>query len=533
MILRKWSWFLLVLSAVQTRAAEPLKTPVGEIQGSLVIAGGGNLPDAIRDRFIELAGGKQAKIVVIPTASASADGADADKALEPWRKKEVASVVLFHTRKKAEANDPNFLKALTEATGVWLGGGDQSKLVEAYRGTAVEKELHSLLKRGGVIGGTSAGAAVMSKVMIASGNPKAIVGEGFGFLPGAVIDQHFVKRERQERLIGVLKDHPGLFGLGIDEETAVVVTRGREMKVIGDAQVVVLQSPGGGKLASNHTLKAGQVVDLIAQSRSAVARTQPAFPPEKPAIPNVAKGALIIGGGGGLDNAVWKKFIDLAGGPDALIIVIPTANPDPLPKEPSEQKALVKAGAKNVKVLHTRSKAEANTAEFVAPIQQAKGVWFSGGRQWRFVDSYEGTAAEKAFHEVLARGGVIGGSSAGASIQSEYMPRGDPLGNLNIIAEGYERGFGFVKGVAVDQHFFARKRTEDMTELMTRYPQLLGIGIDEGTIILVQGSTMEVIGKSKVAVYDRRKVVKPGEKDYEELPAGAKYDLVERKRIGK
>ena len=121
MILRKWSWFLLVLSAVQTRAAEPLKTPVGEIQGSLVIAGGGNLPDAIRDRFIELAGGKQAKIVVIPTASASADGADADKALEPWRKKEVASVVLFHTRKKAEANDPNFLKALTEATGVWLG----------------------------------------------------------------------------------------------------------------------------------------------------------------------------------------------------------------------------------------------------------------------------------------------------------------------------------------------------------------------------------------------------------------------------
>ena len=111
------------------------------------------------------------------------------------------------------------------------------------------------------------------------------------------------------------------------------------------------------------------------------------------------------------------------------------------------------------------------------------------------------------------------------------MPRGDPLGNLNIIADGYERGFGFLKGVAVDQHFFARKRTQDMTELMAAYPQLLGIGIDEGTVIVVRGSVMEVAGKSKVAVYDRRKPVKNGANDYEELPAGAKYDLEKRQRL--
>ena len=111
------------------------------------------------------------------------------------------------------------------------------------------------------------------------------------------------------------------------------------------------------------------------------------------------------------------------------------------------------------------------------------------------------------------------------------MPRGDPLGNLNIIAEGYERGFGFLKGVACDQHFFARKRLADMTQLMTAYPQLLGIGIDEGTVIIVRGTKMEVIGKSKVAVYDRRKPVKPGEKDYEELEAGSVYDLEARKRV--
>src|SRR5262249_32740981 len=151
---------------------------------------------------------------------------------------------------------------------------------------------------------------------------------------------------------------------------------------------------------------------------------------------------------------------------------------------PGELRALKANGAKNVKLLHTRHRAEADKPEFAAGLNEAKGVWFTGGRQWRFVDSYEGTRTEKGFHDVLARGGVIGGSSAGASIQSEYMPRGDPLGNLNIIAEGYERGFGFLKGAAVDQHFFARKRTRDMTELMSAYPQLLGIGIDEGTVVV-------------------------------------------------
>ena len=111
------------------------------------------------------------------------------------------------------------------------------------------------------------------------------------------------------------------------------------------------------------------------------------------------------------------------------------------------------------------------------------------------------------------------------------MPRGDPLGNRNIIAEGYERGFGFLKGAAVDQHFFARKRQKDMTELMKAYPQFLGIGIDEGTVIVVQGSILEVMGASKVAVYDRRKPAKSDAPDYEELPAGAKYDLVKRERL--
>jgi cyanophycinase len=200
---------------------------------------------------------------------------------------------------------------------------------------------------------------------------------------------------------------------------------------------------------------------------------------------------------------------------------------------PVEARQLRRNGAKNVQILHTRDRAEADRPEFASPLDKAGGVWFTGGRQWHYLDSYENTATERAFHAVLARGGVIGGSSAGASIQSEYMPRGDPLGNRNIIAEGYEHGFGFLPGAAVDQHFFARKRPPDMTELMAAYPQLLGIGIDESTVLVVHGTIMEVVGKSKVAVYDRRKPIPATGPDYETVPAGARYDLAARRLLEK
>src|SRR4029453_4649031 len=175
---------------------------------------------------------------------------------------------------------------------------------------------------------------------------------------------------------------------------------------------------------------------------------------------------------------------------------------------------------------------EVESPEFVAVLKEAKGVWFNGGRQWRFVDAYMGTRAEELFHDVLRRGGVIGGSSAGASIQSQYMPRGSPLENLDMMAEGYERGLGFLPGAAVDQHFTQRRRAGDMASLGRRYPQILGIGLDEGTAIVVQGSTAEVIGRGNAHFYDYRCGPPAGERDFTLAGVGQRYDLVERKLVG-
>ena len=413
---------------------------------------------------------------------------------------------------------------------MWFSGGDQSKLTAAYRGTLVEKELKKLHARGAVIGGTSAGAAVMTDLMIAGGKDKAETADGFGFLPGFVVDQHFVARKRQARLEGVIAANPARVGMGLDEGTAIVV-RGRVARVIGDSTLSVCATKPGGKGVSTEEFKAGQLIDLVQYQRAVANRiAKEPFPPKKPPEPVVAKGSLVIVGGGGAGPDIWKKFIELAGGPDSTIVVVTTAMEDPLAPVSVEERILKQNGAKNVSALHTRDRKEADDPKFSEILTKASGVWFSGGRQWRFVDSYEGTLTYKRFHEVLGRGGVIGGSSAGASIQSEYMPRGHPLGNLTVAAEGYERGFAFLPGCAVDQHFFARKRTADMTGLMKEYPQYLGIGIDEGTAIVVTGSVAEVMGKSKVAFYDTRK--KPdGDMDYEEVFPNGKYDLKERKKL--
>ena len=517
------------LSIFPLLAADP-PPRFAPISGSLVIAGGGTLPDDIVEEFIELAGGKQAKLIIIPTASSEADKKD-DELLTPWKKFETASLISLHTRDKNQANEAAVVEPLKQATGVWLEGGDQRRLTAAYRGTAVEKELKALLARGGVIGGTSAGAAVMSDLMIAAGSIEAETEAGFGFLPQAVVDQHWLKRNRVNRLLGVLREHPGRVGFGIDEGTALVV-KGRDLTVVGSSYVTACLAAGEIRPLRMEVWKAGDRADLMALQRGAYARSQTAHPPAKPTAPDVGKGTLVIGGGGGMSEAIVKRFIEASGGPDALILVLPAALGDVILGEPGEVRMLTRAGAKNVKIFHPAKPQDVFDENFLKPLHTAGGLWFTGGRQWRFVDAFEGSPAVPLFHEVLKRGGAIGGSSAGASIQAEYMVRGNPLGNLDMMAEGYERGFSFLTGAAVDQHFTQRNRFADMTRVMRAHPQLLGIGLDESTSIIVHGQVLEVVGKHQAHIYNRREAAaNDGEKDYLSLPAGTRYHLQKREVI--
>jgi cyanophycinase len=262
--------------AAEPKAARATQGFVVKSPGSLLLVGGGNVTTSIRNRFVELAGGKKAHLVVVPTASTRSDRNEVSPSYLMWRSQDVSSVETLHTRDRLQADDPEFIKPLEQATGVWLGGGDQSRLTEAYQGTAFLRELRKVLDRGGVVGGTSAGASVVSSMMITGGTARAQLGTGFGFVPGMVVDQHFTNRNRMGRLLGILSEHPDMVGVGIDEQTAAVF-QGDSLSVVGEASVYVCMSPTPTLPVNVQRLKSGEQVDLLSLSSTLMARikTQP------------------------------------------------------------------------------------------------------------------------------------------------------------------------------------------------------------------------------------------------------------------
>jgi cyanophycinase len=240
-----------------------------------------------------------------------------------------------------------------------------------------------------------------------------------------------------------------------------------------------------------------------------------------------SKGALVIVGGNMHDPAILKKFFELAGGPDQPIVVIPTAGGAPTyDQNYSGLKMFKDAGATNLIVLHTTDRKVADTEEFVKPLRTARGVFFEGGRQWHLADSYLGTLTQRELFALLDRGGVIAGSSAGATIIGDYMVRGDTK-TADIMMGDHEQAFALLKKVAIDQHLLVRNREFDLIPLIEKHHDLLGIGLDEDTAIVVQGDEFEVMGRSRVAIYDIHKMIPPAGKFYFLIP-GDKYNLKTR-----
>ncbi len=240
-----------------------------------------------------------------------------------------------------------------------------------------------------------------------------------------------------------------------------------------------------------------------------------------------ANGSLVVAGGALRDPAVFARFVELAGGPSAPIVVIPTAGgADDYDEYFRGRRAFERAGARQVVVLHTYDPAVADTEAFVEPLRKARGVWFTGGRQWRLADAYLNTRVHDALRDVLERGGVVGGSSAGASIQGSYLVRGDTRTNTVMMGD-HEVGLGFLKGVAIDQHLLRRNRHFDLVEVIRAKPELLGIGLDENTAIVVQGDRFEVVGQSYAVIYDAQATLDTGGLFYFLAP-GDRYDMAAR-----
>lgn len=248
---------VLALLALACQPAAPATSGGSGNRGHLLIVGGGAAPPELPARFVELAGGKGSKIAVIPMASEEAQATGDEKKAQLDSLGAQSFVFLIN---KSQALDSATLSQLSGVTGVWFCGGDQIRLTDILLNTPVLARIKQLYHDGAVLGGTSAGAAIMSDSML-TGNQfgKDSLGyygdeydgirrkfiqvvPGLGFVSGAIIDQHFLRRERENRLFSVILERPSLVGIGIDEGTALEVDPNGPWKIIGASAAMVFDA---------------------------------------------------------------------------------------------------------------------------------------------------------------------------------------------------------------------------------------------------------------------------------------------------
>ena len=177
-----------------------------------------------------------------------------------------------------------------------------------------------------------------------------------------------------------------------------------------------------------------------------------------------------------------------------------------------------------ITILHTRDPKIADSDEFITPLREAKGVWISGGNPGRFMAAYRGTKLEKELRALLQRGGVLGGESAGAIVQGSYTIRGNPDKPV-LMVKGSEKGIGLLENVAINPHLTANKREQELITIVDKYPNLLGVGIDDDTGMIIRDGVGEVFGTGRVAIYDNKK---HGNNWYYWLRPGERFDFNKR-----
>ncbi|MGV0027945.1 cyanophycinase [Phormidesmis priestleyi] len=221
---------------------------MGTERGTLVIIGGAEDRQGdcvVLREFVRLAGGMKAHIAVM-TAATGMPKEVGDDYIHVFERLGAESVEVVDSRRREDSLREDSLRAIEHATGIFFTGGDQSRIVDFIKGTPLDQVIHERYEQGAVIGGTSAGAAMMPDQMIVGGasvsNPSidaVSMGPGMGFLPGIVVDQHFAQRGRLGRLLAALVLQPAMLGLGIDEDTAIIVN-GDEFQVVGQGAVTIV-----------------------------------------------------------------------------------------------------------------------------------------------------------------------------------------------------------------------------------------------------------------------------------------------------
>lgn len=460
-----------------------------------------------------------------------------------------------------DEDDELIVAAIRGATGVWFNAADQTWLPELFAAedpqtlSPVVKELRDLLSRGGVVGALGGAMSSLPETTINgnlgdgdSGWILPELGFGLGLLNGVVVEKDFSNHEgRLERFAYLLRKgpkhdpklriagiKPRAIGIGVSHHTAAIL-QGHTIEAIGDGSVEVFVPSHGDRTITWHNLKNGDqlAIEMKSAPTSALTGEDPANgnPFGLPMLKGkVAPGTVVLHGGGSTSD-MYEHIAKLAAVPQPVVVHCPTASDSLRPLDASHDKKIESKlrryfhewcdlekswPFKELTFIKTRSTADARNPEFVAPLNRANAMWFSGGSQARlskfFVseDHEHPTLFQEAVVGIVQRGGVVGGTSAGLAIMPAIVivPDDDDAERCTLY-----RGFGLLRNVLAEQHFDARHgRIKRLTDLMWNGPveselfrdqklhNHIGLAVEERTSVTIQGDQLRILGEQNVHV---------------------------------
>ncbi len=551
--------------------------------------GGKGLANEVRQEFVRLAGGKQARIVLLPSdmcqlgKNENGEPVLAKESVAEYKKRladpkqygrwaalqsnnQIADFDFLYREPSNTASNERFFKLLESATGVWLPAYDQEWLPREFakeypRVTSrFQLALRQVVARGGVVGGLGGGMNSLAETIIASdsigerGWTKAKLGFGLALIDGAVVDQNFEARAgRLERLTDLLRngvrlnrlaDVPGVerrtIGLGVERQTAMIL-QGNKIRVMGEGRGHVFLKSNGDRTITWRTLAPGEAPIVIHSNTNATQARQAAVEPsartpnpfgmpesQDPAHP----GSVVLHGGGNTDEII-DMLPRLTSAAKPRLVHCPAARESCRPSAEwsgeklaarledvfSPWRDLQKSGRlSDLVFVTTNNAADANQPEFVKPLTQANALWFCGGDQKPLanllVDGLQPTMFQLEAQNIVRRGGIVGGTSAGLAIMPEIMIEGGESTSERPEVAALSRGLGMMKYVLAEQHFDARTgRIERLTGLLRDHKRLgnflptsepgrlIGLAVEEDTALIAQGNRLRVAGRNLAHVF--------------------------------
>ncbi|TDQ79739.1 Type 1 glutamine amidotransferase-like domain-containing protein [Sphingobacterium yanglingense] len=474
---------------------------MGPPTGTLMIIGGAASEDNY-DYFMSLVGDPAASIVFIPTAGDVVD--ETNSAYQGLVKAGATNITILHTKKRDVADSESFVAPLKSARAVFIGGGFQKRLAEAYLNTLTHQLMFEVLAKGGVIAGSSAGASIQGSYLYGGGPEQKM---GFGFMKQSIIGQHYIRRNRMGSIAKILNQEVGLLGFGIDEATAVIV-KGDVLEVVGEGKVAMYNPMRNGYTTDSpqEYLFSGDRYDVHLREiihRSQVLSESVWTADQRAELMERINGTtgrgsfagkVMIYGSHKLTDSDIGFFLEKLNKPAAKIVVLSTGN-DALRTEGLDLvRQLDRLGGQHGVLLHTINSAKANTDDITALLKDADAVWIDDTRSWQLADTYLYTAVHKEMLDLLQRGGVITGNGAGAAMLSARL-FGEPE------KYGWHYGFGFVNNTMIVRPDQDQKSLGQMKAVLKQNKRLKAIILNEDSKLLVEGGRLRLLEGKPIFVY--------------------------------